>query len=779
MLYKLKILGSYKTFPWFLSLLLLFLLTGVLFYRVLIESDKIIFGVDIGSYYYFYKSFFVEELKKGNFPLWLPYVYLGIPFLPNPQIGCFYPSTILYLFLPLNLAFGYDYALHIFLAGVFMFILMKNLVKDTCSSLLSALTFMFSGFFLFRIYAGHISMMGPISWLPLGFLFFRKAIENNHYFSIYTLLTGLVIALMFFVGHPPFFYYSLFPLITYAFFQVGYLGIKEKSFRIVITPFLILIVIGIISCSLTAVQLLPGIEGASLSNRIYASREFIYSGSLNPLNSISLFIAPHLVKNSIFGSAGGWESCIYIGFLPLFFSLLAIYIGRKDPLIKFFISLSFISLLMAYGSYTPFFPLASHVIPGLSLFRQPCRFVVLIMFSMAILTGFGYKFLRESILERIEGKLRKLVKILVLCLTFFSLIILLNGLYYNFYLKINLRECLTIPFIWLGLSSLVLIVVMLIPRPRCVRHLLILGLTVADLWYFGAKFIYPEDPVNFTALTIEEKMIEARYRGRKISDSLFRLEVSQGWNRFIYYHIFITHGVSSFLIDDYLYFRTAIYSDKRLLDLLNVKYILTAEDKNIPEDHYEKIADNVYRNKEFLARARWVNKFIIRRGRESFYIALRHPEFNYRDTVILEEIPEELRQNIPPIESNGTPEQPILISIRKPEGKNDIKITYYSTDKIVLESNTFSDGLLVLSELYYPGWKAFVDGCRKPIYKTDLVLRGIFLPQGQHQIEFIYDPLSFKLGLNISVFAWMGLFIWGSFYLWKRFKGAIGPYSHL
>src|SRR3972149_5879732 len=171
MLYKLKILGSYKTFPWFLSLLLLFLLTGVLFYRVLIESDKIIFGVDIGSYYYFYKSFFVEELKKGNFPLWLPYVYLGIPFLPNPQIGCFYPSTILYLFLPLNLAFGYDYALHIFLAGLFMFLLVQNLIRDKWSSLLSSLTFMFSGFFLFRIHAGHISIVNTICWLPLGFLF--------------------------------------------------------------------------------------------------------------------------------------------------------------------------------------------------------------------------------------------------------------------------------------------------------------------------------------------------------------------------------------------------------------------------------------------------------------------------------------------------------------------------------------------------------------------------------------------------------------------------------
>jgi len=716
-------------------------------------------------------------LKKGNFPLWLPYTFLGIPFLPTMQVGCFYPSTILYLFLPQNLAFGYDYALHIFLAGLFMFILMKNLVRDSLSSLLSALTFMLSGFFLFRIYAGHISIVNTISWLPLGFLFFKKAIDSRHIFSRYTLLTGLVIALMFLLGHPQFFYYSLFLLITYACFQGGYLVIKEKSFRMATNPFLILILIGIISCGLTAIQLFPVIEGLIFSNRIHETEEFIYSGSLNPLSSVSLFIAPHLVKTSIFGAAGDWESCIYIGFLPLFLSLLAVYIGRKDPCIKFFVILSLISLLMAYGNYTPFFSLASYVIPGISLFRLPCKFVVLIMFSMSILTGFGYKFLRESILERIEGRSRKLVKILVSFLICFSLIILLNGFYYNLYFKTSLTESLTIPFIWFGLSSLVLSIVMLISRPRYIMPLLVVGLTVSDLWYFGAKFIYPEDPANFTDLASEEKVIEASHRSRKTPDKLFRIEDFHGDNKLIYYNMFRTYGYDPFLIDDYLYFRAAIYPDNRLLDLLNVKYIISKyiEEKFIPKGYYEKIAENVYRNKEFLARAFWVNKFIIRKGREPFYNALRHPELNYRDTVILEKVPEELRQDIPPNESIGTPEQPVLISINKREEENNINITHYSTDKIELESNTFSDGLLVLSELYYPGWKALVDGRKRPIYKTDLVLRSIFLPRGKHQIEFIYDPLSFKLGLYVSIFTWMGLLIWSTFYLWKKFNGAIGP----
>jgi uncharacterized membrane protein YfhO len=73
-------------------------------------------------------------------------------------------------------------------------------------------------------------------------------------------------------------------------------------------------------------------------------------------------------------------------------------------------------------------------------------------------------------------------------------------------------------------------------------------------------------------------------------------------------------------------------------------------------------------------------------------------------------------------------------------------------------------GLLVLSDTFYPGWKAYVDGKKATIYPTDLALRSVFLPAGEHTVEFVFSPGSFKLGsaITIASFAVLLLYVaWG------------------
>ena len=71
-------------------------------------------------------------------------------------------------------------------------------------------------------------------------------------------------------------------------------------------------------------------------------------------------------------------------------------------------------------------------------------------------------------------------------------------------------------------------------------------------------------------------------------------------------------------------------------------------------------------------------------------------------------------------------------------------------------------GLVLLADTYYPGWKVYVDGGQAKIYPTDYLFRGVFVSEGEHKIEFVYDPASFKLGVAISVFALVSLVgLWG------------------
>jgi uncharacterized membrane protein YfhO len=59
--------------------------------------------------------------------------------------------------------------------------------------------------------------------------------------------------------------------------------------------------------------------------------------------------------------------------------------------------------------------------------------------------------------------------------------------------------------------------------------------------------------------------------------------------------------------------------------------------------------------------------------------------------------------------------------------------------------------LLVLTDIYYPGWKAFLDGRRVPLERVNYLLRGVAVPAGEHRVELRYEPTSFRLGWMISL----------------------------
>lgn len=117
-------------------------------------------------------------------------------------------------------------------------------------------------------------------------------------------------------------------------------------------------------------------------------------------------------------------------------------------------------------------------------------------------------------------------------------------------------------------------------------------------------------------------------------------------------------------------------------------------------------------------------------------------------------------------------EKPLASAIRYTAG-DTISLTKNDHDRIFYRAETAEGGFAVLSEVYYDkGWKAYVDGTETPIYKTNYVLRGIFVPKGKHEIKFEFRPDSYyktvpvSIGANIGV--WLLLLGAGGFSLRKR-----------
>jgi uncharacterized membrane protein YfhO len=100
----------------------------------------------------------------------------------------------------------------------------------------------------------------------------------------------------------------------------------------------------------------------------------------------------------------------------------------------------------------------------------------------------------------------------------------------------------------------------------------------------------------------------------------------------------------------------------------------------------------------------------------------------------------------------------------------EAKISYYSPNKIIVNVSIENSGYLLLSESYYPGWKAFDNGKKTDIIKANYIQRAVYLEKGQHIVEFKYDPLSYKIGKIITLIALIGIFIYFIFYFKKDIK---------
>jgi hypothetical protein len=86
----------------------------------------------------------------------------------------------------------------------------------------------------------------------------------------------------------------------------------------------------------------------------------------------------------------------------------------------------------------------------------------------------------------------------------------------------------------------------------------------------------------------------------------------------------------------------------------------------------------------------------------------------------------------------------------------EANITSYDPDRVVVETTEEGDGWLVLTDAWYPGWRATVDGAPAEIMRADVLFRGVRVPAGRHRVEFTYAPMSFLVGAGMSVVALVG-----------------------
>ncbi|MCJ7622323.1 MAG: YfhO family protein, partial [Anaerolineaceae bacterium] len=94
------------------------------------------------------------------------------------------------------------------------------------------------------------------------------------------------------------------------------------------------------------------------------------------------------------------------------------------------------------------------------------------------------------------------------------------------------------------------------------------------------------------------------------------------------------------------------------------------------------------------------------------------------------------------------------------DGSPEIKLSIDMPTKVVVVVSSTSSGYLVLADVWYPGWAVRIDGEKQPLLKANYLFKAVEVSEGEHEVEFVYKPLSFTLGLIISSVSWLLMLTW-------------------
>ncbi|MFH1825347.1 MAG: YfhO family protein [Candidatus Firestonebacteria bacterium] len=742
--------------------IILFALLTFIYSIRFFEADKMIFGHDIVLMGQYYDAFNQTIVNKHQIPYWIPYVFGGMPH--QPTTGIFYPTYIFYFLLnfPWNDFILFSYVLHIFFAGFFMYLFARAINLSKLSAFIAGVFWMFCGNITTLINAGHLNNVHAIALIPLLFYFIEKGMQKE-YFS-YFIAGSFVAALQILAFGHQYMVYGVFVVTLYFIYRLK----DNFKYKLILFFLAFILFIPLIS----ALQFIPAFFYNKFSFRGDVNYEFFTSWSYHPAELIT-FLLPRffgLMESTYWGHCSFWLTSEYFGILPLILAFVAVFFLIKDKRAIFFVCLTVLALILSFGKYTPLYSLL-YKIPIINGFRSPARWLVFFAFSITVLSGIGFDFILNFINKKDKiNNLKNFKKFLIIMIVLgviFSLGWIVFGsnssdfissmqkleLIKNKFVNQDLTQIGSILykmilddmfrlviFFWIGAIFVFLSFYSKIDKYSLIVCLLILHLV--DVWTIESLCVktapLKQDDIIREEIVDVLKKDNSLYRVYPLGDLYMK-----NW--------FITEEIQS--IGGYHGLPLKIYTDFtskaglnniNVLNLLNVKYLLSNQEINHP--NFKLIFDKnvkIYENLLCWPRAYLVNNRTVIKNKESIYKTINAPDFNPLSSVILEEeIPYQLDKSVnKPAEVN-----PALFGAR-------VKVVNYIPNKVDIEVNTDNNSMLVLSEVFYPEWKASLDGQETKIYPAYGLFRAIYVEKGKHNITFFYKPTSFIIGVIITIMA--------------------------
>lgn len=692
---------------------------------------------DIPMQFYPWARFARSEVLAGRFPLWNSAAAAGQPFFAAFQPALLSPFAVLLYVLPFPESLTFIAAARLLIGGVGMFLFLRRIGLSRAAAAFGGMAYLLNPFSIVWLEHPHSAVAAWLPWLLLTADWCATDPGRRAAGA-----TAIVTAAAILSGHPETLLKVLLFVTAYAIFRAG-------STRHVLRgtgAFAFAIALGFL---LASVQLIPFFEYAQHSRALTLRGDASGPLMANPIASFVTGFVPDFYgsptkRGYVLGATNYCEQQLYPGIICWALASVAFLHRRLRGLAVFMLGAAAVAAAIMYGTVVA--RLAMIAFPPLRI-TLLSRFGLLVIAAVTIAAAVGVDVLLAD--SRAEARWQRARPALVV----FAASVAIAVTIWLFWraerqLLVDSRQAVhTLRAIALAIELLIALLVVAVAAhalPSRATAALAIAVLVFDLVGFAAGFhaliprplVFPPLPELHAAE--QDKTI---YRVGGVVDVLLpNTAMAYGFQDFRGNDAVGVRSYSELLDAGFHY--TGITHQivggaaLPLIDLLGIKYVFAPPDADLPRDHFAPVAigpTTIYLNATAQPRAFLADRTAILEGPGALK-AMRSGSVDLRHVAIIERAME-----------NGAAPEPA------PAGVGDAIVRRYDRERVVIETRADGRRLLVLTDAFFPGWQATLDGKAVFIHRVDYAFRGVALPPGRNLVEFRYRPASFRAGALLSL----------------------------
>ncbi len=730
----------------------------------------------------------IAEWSKSvkEFPHWFPNLFSGMPsyggyiYTPGDPTKTFLNTIFLNRGIKLWFYFS--------LSGIGFFILLRLLKISSISCLFGGIVSGITPYSFGLINAGHTNKIIAMSFIP--WILASVIYGMNHKSLKSILMISVPTMFQLWSNHPQVVYYTwMMVVFLWLWNLISDLRLREFSLKNNGMQICIIIIGLLLSLIVVVDPYYHVYEFQKHSNRGAESVlddtketssgtdwDYATQWSFHPKETIS-FLYPYLYGLQNYPtrdikSAAYWgfmpftQSTHYLGLIVILFAILGALLRKPDRFESYMWVLSGLVIFVGFGSYfpvlyKPLFLLA----PFFSKFRIPSMIFILLAITIPYLAAIGLDKLittekKQIVRKKILWVFGGFIGLTIIFLIFGESILSFSSLSDNRFNPAILSQvkdirkelfnkgimlALVLSGVTFGLSWLLLKGEL----NKKIFSALIVLITIGDLWVVNNEFLFLKKPEKINLYFRETPLINYL----KNDNSHFRIfpvdELNS--NKYGYWGIQSIGGYRAVKLRHFQDLMDAGgFGRPQILNMLNVKYVLTEKKINSPLFSPVINYNGLYKNTAVLPRTWFVNNIDNVTDQKTSLQSVLSQSFDPKKAAVI------TNYSGPKIPESST---------------GTALIETLSENEIVITASTSAGGLLILSEIYYkPGWKCKIDGIPTDIFQTNHVLRSIFVPEGTHSIKFFYDKNSWEITRLISRISFLIILFSLIFISWKEWS---------